>query len=390
MTQTNESERSGAEQDAFFYDSPRNRVVRHLRKMILSGCIASGDALPTERQIAEEFKVARGTVRAALGVLEREHLIAARKHAKRIAMPVPQTTAAMPGLLSRTFGLLTHLLQVPRVGPQSGLIGAVEAGIFNSGMQAGLHGMLLQKNSLQDGYLQMLLRGGPCGLLVTSQLFADPEAATCLEQLLAGTTIPVVLNSAALPKTLCDRVLFDHAAGAGFLTRFLIEKGCKRILRLWSCPQSTDWLQERNRGHEQAMREAGLPVLPAVCADYLPYDRALLAARARCYAGCLIEHLRKPEPPQGILVTSDCDVFAVAAACRLCGARPGEDVVIVGYDNEWQHAPELAEVGYAPAATIDKHNFAAGEAMVGLMRRRQNDETLSPQTVIITPELIIP
>lgn len=367
-------------------DSPRNRVARHLREEILSGRIGMGESLPTERQIAETFGVARGTVRAALEVLEREELIQARKHAKRIATPrqSPQET-----LLSRTYVLLTHLAEVPHLEPGSGMIGAVEAGILSAGREAGLHGLLLQQNCLSDGYLEVMLRSHPCGVLLTSHLLNHPESAARLASVLSGSRLPVVVNSADPRFRNCDRVVFDHAAGSALLTDFLISRGAQRILRVWSSPSITDWLRERSRGHEEAMRRAGLPVMPVASADYLPVDCTEIAARARCYAGVLIEHLRSAQPPQAIMVTTDSDVFPVAAACRLCGVEPGRDITIVGYDNNWRDNRVRQGVDYIPSATVDKHNFAAGVEMMRLLRRRREEPELPPQTAFVPPELVL-
>ena len=367
-------------------DSPRNRVAKYLREEILSGRIGMGESLPTERQIAETFGVARGTVRAALEVLEREELIQARKHAKRIATPRHSPQEA---LMSKTYVLLTHLAEVPHLEPGSGMIEAVESGILRAGREAGLHGLLLQQNCLTDGYLEAILRSHPCGVFLTSPLLNLPDIATRLASVLSGVRLPVVVNSADPRFSACDRVVFDHAAGSALLTEFLIKRGAQRILRVWSSPAMTDWVRERSRGYEEVMRKAGLPVLPVVAADYLPPDCTEIAARARCYAGVLIEHLRSAQPPQAIMVTADSDVFPVAAACRLCGVEPERDITIVGYDNNWRDNRVRHGSDYAPPATVDKHNFAAGMEMMRLMRRRREEPGLPPQTILVQPELVL-
>ncbi|MBN2712028.1 MAG: LacI family DNA-binding transcriptional regulator, partial [Planctomycetes bacterium] len=109
----------------------------------------------------------------------------------------------------------------------------------------------------------------------------------------------------------------------------------------------------------------------------------------RFYAGMMVEHMQCAEKPQAIMATTDSDVFPIAEACRLFGLTPGEDIDIVGYDNNWQDAPELAQTGYKPLATADKHNFKAGETMVKLLRQRQQNPQMPLQTVYISPEIIL-
>lgn len=370
-------------------DSPRDRVTKRLREDILAGRIAAGETLPTERWLAETFGVARGTIRAALKELEREKLIQARRHAKRIATPrlTPQAT-----LLARTYVTLTQLLDEPSLGPQSGLLGAVEAGIFNAGRRAGLHGLLLQQNSLDDGYLEITLRSRPCGVIVTNSLLNSSSTLARLACLFNGLRLPVVVNSAAPELAAYDRVVFDHAAGSALLTDFLIRRGCRRMLRLWSSSYETDWLRERNRGYEETLRIAGLPILPPLHAEGLPYDRSDLPGRAHCYAATLAEFLRSNDPPQGILATTDSDVFAIAAACRLCGIEPGVNLLIVGYDNNWNDAPAAADralSGYIPPATVNKHDFEAGQAMIGLLLQRQRDPRAAARIERIAPKLVL-
>jgi DNA-binding GntR family transcriptional regulator len=50
-------------------------IVDRLRKRITSGQYPAGDALPSEAELCAEFRVARNTVRRALGLLEAEGLI---------------------------------------------------------------------------------------------------------------------------------------------------------------------------------------------------------------------------------------------------------------------------------------------------------------------------
>jgi GntR family transcriptional regulator len=53
-----------------------HRIAEHLRERILSGALGAGARLPNQRRLAAEFGVTLMTLRQALGVLERERLIA--------------------------------------------------------------------------------------------------------------------------------------------------------------------------------------------------------------------------------------------------------------------------------------------------------------------------
>src|SRR6266487_1473106 len=67
------------------FDAGRDRPAKYqqladqLRGAIQSGELRPGDALPTEMQLAERYRVSRPTVRAALAVLRAEGLVDARQ-----------------------------------------------------------------------------------------------------------------------------------------------------------------------------------------------------------------------------------------------------------------------------------------------------------------------
>ncbi|MFE3850697.1 FadR/GntR family transcriptional regulator [Streptomyces griseorubiginosus] len=70
-------------------------VAARLRRMIVRGELAEGDALPSETALMEEFAVSRPTLREAFRVLESESLITVRRGARGGArVQVPEGTVA--------------------------------------------------------------------------------------------------------------------------------------------------------------------------------------------------------------------------------------------------------------------------------------------------------
>ena len=66
-----------------------------LRRRIIVGDIAVGDSLPPEMRLVEELEVSRPTLRAALRILESEHLITVRRGSRGGAWVNPPTTGAL-------------------------------------------------------------------------------------------------------------------------------------------------------------------------------------------------------------------------------------------------------------------------------------------------------
>lgn len=74
----------------------------------------------------------------------------------------------------------------------------------------------------------------------------------------------------------------------------------------------------------------------------------------RTLAGYLPEHLCGPTPIDAVMVASDPHSNQVAAALRLFGRTPNEEVDIVGYDHTWEDEPSRIWEATGPLATIDK------------------------------------
>jgi len=195
-----------------------------------------------------------------------------------------------------------------------------------------------------------------------------------------------------------DTVRSDHEEGTYQLTRFLIERGRKRILRYWELDShfesSPRWLDRRNRGYERAMDEAGIEVIPPWHSHELPFDSDCpdrFGHRVIYSAGLLSLAMAEFGQIDAIMTLSDGQVFSLAAAMRKLGMRPNEDIDIVGYDNYWEFGVyERRWEPFAPLATVDKRNRELGIEMVDLLYGRINHELPDePEHREIKPKLVI-
>jgi len=91
-----------------------------------------------------------------------------------------------------------------------------------------------------------------------------------------------------------------------------------------------------------------------------------------------------------VMLASDGEVPPAAAACRLLGKRPREDVYLVGYDNYWSGTPWRPFEACGPQATVDKLNYQCGQEMVRLlMERVQGRLPGAKQCRVIEPKLVV-
>jgi GntR family transcriptional repressor for pyruvate dehydrogenase complex len=92
-------------------------VVAQLHQLIEEGKLKAGDRLPSERELAETFRVSRGSVREAIKALEREGLVVARPGSGTFisAVDVERLVAPLASLLLRSKDALIDLFEMRRL-----------------------------------------------------------------------------------------------------------------------------------------------------------------------------------------------------------------------------------------------------------------------------------
>jgi DNA-binding FadR family transcriptional regulator len=82
-------------------------VSRRIRRAIVTGELQTGDSLPSEGQLIEDFQVSRPTIREAIRILESEGLISVSRGARggaRVAAPDSEMVARAAGIALQTRG----------------------------------------------------------------------------------------------------------------------------------------------------------------------------------------------------------------------------------------------------------------------------------------------
>ena len=92
-------------------------VVGQLRRLIEAGKVKAGDRLPSERELAEAFRVSRSSVREAIKTLENEGLVATRAGSGTFitAVDVEAIIPPLASLLSRGKAALIDLFEMRRL-----------------------------------------------------------------------------------------------------------------------------------------------------------------------------------------------------------------------------------------------------------------------------------
>ncbi len=371
-------------------DTPRARTLRALRGLIEDGQLPPGEPLPSERELARRLKVSRTTLRWALAALADEGLIDQCSSRTRIAArpPAPILSDAVVVLSHRLIRPSSDYHDPASVGLSEGTVRGALQGVTDGGK----HIFLLHPGNLSDAAVQRVLDGKPRGVVFPWLPYKQYDHVI---DRVRRSGVPVVVHGDRPELAHLDRVYADHAEGAYRLTRWLLERGRRRIIHAWKDTTVDYWYPARLAGYERAMREAGLePLAPVLFRNYnsaVPESAEAFEMQARSLVAYLVDRLIGPAGADAILVPSDGHVYAVAAACRLCGRAPGEDVLIAGYDNYWDQCPERKYEPSIPAVTIDKRNFETGQSLVELLEDRIAGR-LEAQSVrrLIEPLLVVP
>jgi DNA-binding LacI/PurR family transcriptional regulator/DNA-binding transcriptional regulator YhcF (GntR family) len=365
--------------------APGIRALSLIRDWIVEGRFPGGARLPAEQSIAEELGVSRGTVRGALDKLEAEGLVVGTKGRGRSVVP---GAAPSRSLMSQTVALLTCIPAAYDQFRRTGYMEAVDVGAADRIAGAGLHSMTLHPNGMDDEGVARVLSDPPLGIAVVHAVGENAWGQPILKKL-SDRGVRLVVNGDAPELSGYDRVVSDHEAGSYELTRWLLSKGKRGILRTWTASPDDYWIKGRDAGYERAMREASVDPLPPLYVRGLgsmEFDVAEdFEVQVRLFAGYLVQRLAEVD---AIMAVTDCEVYPIAAACRMLGKKPNKDVTLVGYDSWTGECPGRAFEKAGPCATVDKLNDTIGKMMVELLLDRVNGRLPpEPQRLVLAPEL---
>jgi len=378
------------------HEYPRSRALRQLRELIARR-YTTGDWLPAEHELCARLSVSRGTLRSAIKDLENEGLLRAQAGRGRMV-----TSAATPAktMMMDAVAVVTHERTPEGRGKQAGTDPFIQMSAIDSISRAGLHALMLQPDRLAEDGIRQFIQERPRGVVLMRRAVETHLAREVWSSLVAAK-VPTVVYGDVPELVDFDSVVSDHFAGSYQLTKWLIEQGRRKILRMWQLsndpPDPTDrpeWLARRDAGHEQAMREAGLqPLAPLEFRDLFARNVTLenFQAFVQLAVGQLLPYMSGPDAIDAIMVVSDGVLSPIAAACTKFGKQPGKEVLIVGYDNFWQDDPTRRWHPSVPDATVDKRNQYIGEQLVDLLLARMNGKLQGPpEHRLIQPELVIP
>ena len=143
---------------------------------------------------------------------------------------------------------------------------------------------------------------------------------------------PMVLLNCFAKNTLAHTILPDDEGGGHAAAALVLSQGHRRVAYL-AGEAGTYPAIERERGFLRALRERDIPVDSGLI-RYGDWTAATGYQLAR-------EVLALPEPPTALLCGNDRMALGAYDAIREVGLRIGEDVSVIGYDDQREIAPYM-------------------------------------------------
>lgn len=366
-----------------------------LRQKIDSGELQAGDRLPSYTELRVRYGLTQPTVDRGHALLERDgyiERIRGRGTFVALRQGANSKRKSGSGLLGKSILLIAPETKSPHPGHnQPGwaellVLGAIHHLRVNKQPTLTLHPTSLEAQDISD-----LIADQPAGVIVIGDpVIEEPVLRAAARMRLSG--VPVVVYGDSPEVAEFDRVTSDHAQGSYDLARWLIDKGCRKIMEMWTAPADNYWFQRRHEGYKRAMSEAGLEVLqPSLHPSYpdVNDDRQRFEHAIRLVAGYLAEHL-SVNPVNAIMAATDGEVSVIAGACRLLHKEPNKDVLIVGYDHYWEDTLERKLEPTALMATVDKRNQEMGSELVRLlMQRIEGNLPAEAQLRLVKSDLVL-
>lgn len=231
-----------------------------------------------------------------------------------------------PNMLARGLaGGNSIFIGLVHANPSDGYLSEFLVGALNSCRQAGHH-LVLEDLSVDSGNksqadVETHLRSiGLDGIIVTPPLSENPKVVEALRVL--GTPFVLVAHGNETPVDLAIGI--DDKAAAQSMTRYLIEKGHKRIGFIIGAPDQSS-SQRRHAGYMAAMQESGLSVSETdVVQGAFTYRSGMQAAE---------KLLSSTRPPTAIFASNDDMAAGVIATAHQRGLRIPQDLSVVGFDD---------------------------------------------------------
>jgi DNA-binding LacI/PurR family transcriptional regulator len=203
-------------------------------------------------------------------------------------------------------------------------------------------------------------------------IFVGANFASHTSQLLEEAQ-PAVLVDAYAEEGVFDSVATDNIAGARTAVQHLVCHGHRNIAILGTEPGAFPSIQQRRRGYEEAMAEAGLTPR-YIDAPYYEHETAAASA---------ISYLRAHGNVTAIFCANDLVAITFIQAARLAGIAVPDQVSVIGFDDI-----DMASFITPALTTMAVDKAGMGRLAVTLLAHRLEVGKECVTATLVRPQLI--
>jgi DNA-binding LacI/PurR family transcriptional regulator len=338
-------------------------VKQALRDEIGVGRFDPAEPFVTQREVCERFGVSSITAVRALNDLVAEGVLIRRRGLGTFVAPTRLRRARSGVIACIVNGL--HGLAGAHL---ANILAAAEAVCADRGYQLVLQNSA-ESTEREEGAVRRALNNDVDGILLYPvQGRAHPEVFGEVRR----RQVPLVMIDRYRPDVPADAVVADNTDLGLRVTERLIATGHERIALLWGETECTS-VTDRQAGHLQALRTAGLPLRPDL-AVLRPYEPLGETARL----GQLTGLLRSPEPPTVLLCANGYVLAMVAHDLGLLGLRVPDDIQLACLDDSGPYETlPLAAEGVLPSAELGR------QATELLVERIAGSDAAPPRQLVL-------
>jgi DNA-binding LacI/PurR family transcriptional regulator len=219
-------------------------------------------------------------------------------------------------------------------------------------------------------YLEVMHDENVAGIILASasETGHDPE--------LYNSHIPIVALDRLIKDVPLDTVLVDNVGGAKTAVTHLLSIGHRRI-GLITGPQHLTTGRERQEGYEQALKEFGLAIDPALIrrADF----RQVAESRQQA-----LELLTLPQRPTALFTANTMITLGALTAIQELGLRIPDDIAIAAFDDiPW------ATLLNPPLTAVPQPTYALGKTAGEMLLARIADPDRPPAQIRLELQLVV-
>jgi GntR family transcriptional regulator, arabinose operon transcriptional repressor len=334
-----------------------------------SGRMKPNDQMPSEHEIAQQFRLSRQTVRQTLGELEQEGWLY-RVQGKGTFVSERRTR---PLQEMQAVGMVTTYIS-DYIFPH--IVRGAEGVLRNRGYSLMLSSTDNAKEKEREN-LEFLLTQPIRGLIIEPTKSAQGNPNLSLYLSLQVNKIPFLMINERYPELHCPCLKMDDEAGGFAATRHLIELGHRNIAGFFK----TDDLQGANRmkgfirahqEHQLSLQHNSVTHYTTETASTVPFEAALAM-------------LQRTDRPTAFVCYNDELAVRLLEAARRTGLSVPDDLSVIGFDDS-----PLATATEVKLTTVVHPKTAMGadaaEMLLNMIAGQGED---SIRDIVYAPEIVV-